>query len=128
MNGCLRGCPCPGCSPASTTVTGWLSSSRTSTATTRDEPWQADELDLVLDLLVENARLLTPAPAGFRTLWADLGDDFSGWSRMRSAPPDDLDPWAVAHLDELVAYESRLPRSARRRHAAAPGCPRRTTC
>ena len=73
------------------------------------EPWQADELDLVLDLLVENARLLTPAPAGFRTLWADLGDDFSGWSRMRSSPPDDLDPWAVAHLDELVAYERRLP-------------------
>ena len=73
------------------------------------EPWQADDLDLVLDVLVDNARLLTPAPAGFRPLWDELGEDFSGWSRMRLMPPKDLDPWTLAHLDELAAYELRMP-------------------
>ena len=74
------------------------------------EPWQADELDLVLDLLVDNARLLTPAPAGFRTT---LGGSRRGLLRLVPdaliGPPDDLDPWAVAHLDELAAYERRMP-------------------
>ena len=73
------------------------------------EPWQVDELDLVLDLLVDNARLLTPAPAGFRPLWDELGEDFCGWSRMRLDPPADLDPWTLAHLDDLAAYELRMP-------------------
>jgi hypothetical protein len=73
------------------------------------EPWQVDELDLVLDLLVDNARLLTPAPAGFGTLWDELGEDFVGWSRMRRTPPADLDAWTRAHLDELAAYEPRMP-------------------
>src|SRR3954447_21536383 len=72
------------------------------------EPWRADELDLVLDVLVDNARALTPAPAGFRTLWDELGEDFSGWSRMRLSAPIDLDAWTLAHLDDLAAYEPRM--------------------
>ena len=73
------------------------------------EPWRAEDLDLVLDVLVDNARLLTPAPPGFPPLWDELGEDFCGWSRMGLAPPSDLDPWTHAHLDELAAYEPRMP-------------------
>src|SRR3954451_6033857 len=73
------------------------------------EPWQSDDLELVLDVLVDNARLLTPAPSGFPTLWDELGEDFRGWSRMALAPPDDLDPWTLAHLEDLAAYELRMP-------------------
>jgi aminoglycoside phosphotransferase len=72
------------------------------------EPWVADELALVLDLLEELSRRLTPAPAGFPTLWHELAEPFTAWSRLRLDPPDDLDAWTLAHLDDFAAWEPRM--------------------
>ena len=72
------------------------------------EPWLAAELDAVLDLLEELPTWLTPAPAGFETLWYEFGEAFTAWSRLRLEPPDDLDPWTVEHLDVLAAWEPRM--------------------
>jgi Phosphotransferase enzyme family len=73
------------------------------------EPWQPDELTAVLDLLEALAASLTPAPSGFRSLWDEVGEMFTAWSRLRVSPPDDLDPWALEQLDELAAWEPRMP-------------------
>jgi Phosphotransferase enzyme family len=72
-------------------------------------PWRPAELDRVLAAMTELAAALTPAPieapaiAGrFRSLgrgWRELAD--SGAAGVAG-----LDPWAAAHLDELVALES----------------------
>jgi aminoglycoside phosphotransferase (APT) family kinase protein len=72
------------------------------------EPWLDEELAVVLDLLETLPQRLTPAPDGFNTLWHELGDAFTSWSRLRTAPPIDLPTWALAHLDELAAWEPRM--------------------
>jgi hypothetical protein len=33
--------------------------------------------------------------------------DFGGWDRLAADPPSGLDPWAVAHLDDLRAAAAR---------------------
>jgi aminoglycoside phosphotransferase (APT) family kinase protein len=69
------------------------------------EPWRADDLAAVLDLLEELPTWLTPAPSGFNPLWEEFGEAFTAWSRLRLNPPSDLDPWTLDHLDALAAWE-----------------------
>ncbi|MFI1194002.1 phosphotransferase [Micromonospora sp. NPDC020750] len=67
-------------------------------------PWRADELAAVLDALEAMAAALTPAPVAHAPRAADtLGNDFGGWHRIAAEPPEHLDPWARARLDELRA-------------------------
>ncbi|MEV4418108.1 aminoglycoside phosphotransferase family protein [Catellatospora sp. NPDC049609] len=66
-------------------------------------PWTAAELDAVLATLGVLARRMTPCPMPeLPTAAASLGEDLSGWERLSADPPADLDPWAVAHLADLV--------------------------
>ncbi|WP_459714086.1 aminoglycoside phosphotransferase [Actinophytocola sp. KF-1] len=51
--------------------------------------------------LAAMARALTPCPVDVRTARDLLEPDFTGWHRLRDDPPAHLDPWIVAHLDEL---------------------------
>ncbi|GAA1380572.1 phosphotransferase [Catellatospora chokoriensis] len=67
-------------------------------------PWHRTELDAVLATLGALAAGTTPCPMPeLPTVAASLGDDLSGWERLAADTPDDLDPWAVARLPELVA-------------------------
>ncbi len=71
-------------------------------------PWVADELDAAVRGLRDLARALTPSPLPGGEAAADhLADDFGGWRRIAADPPADLDPWAAAHLGELVAAADR---------------------
>lgn len=66
-------------------------------------PWTAPELDAVLGTLGALAAGMTPCPIpDLPTVAGLLGNDLRGWERLAADPPDDLDPWAVAHLPELV--------------------------
>ncbi|MEH1169500.1 phosphotransferase [Micromonospora sp. CPCC 205539] len=69
-----------------------------------ETPWRADELTTVLDTLATMAAALTPSPVPHVPTAADrLAFEFAGWHRIAADPPDRLDPWARAHLDELRA-------------------------
>lgn len=70
-------------------------------------PWDPRELGRVLEALDQLARVATPAPSGLRQAAEALAEDFAGWSRLRSDPPPDLDPWARHRLDSLCAAASR---------------------
>ncbi len=66
-------------------------------------PWRADELTRVLATLADLAASLTPNPVPHVPTAAEhLAYDFAGWQRIAADPPADLDPWAAAHLTELV--------------------------
>ncbi|PWU60395.1 aminoglycoside phosphotransferase [Micromonospora globispora] len=67
-------------------------------------PWVAGELDAVLTALATMATALTPTPiTAVPTAAEQLAYDFAGWRRIAEDRPADLDPWARAHLSELVA-------------------------
>lgn len=67
-------------------------------------PWQSDELAAVLAALESMATALTPTPVlEVPTVAEHLAEDFAGWRLVAEDPPPDLDPWARAHLDDLVA-------------------------
>ena len=51
------------------------------------------------------------APAGVPPVSDALTDDFGGWRRLADAGAA-VDPWADAHLDELVSLEDRWPEAA----------------
>ncbi len=71
-------------------------------------PWVADELDAAVRGLRDLARALTPAPLPDVPAAADhLAGDLGGWRRIAADPPADLDPWAAARLDELIAAADR---------------------
>ncbi|MEO3775495.1 phosphotransferase [Micromonospora sp. B11E3] len=71
-------------------------------------PWNGPELDAVLTALEAMATALTPAPVAHAPTAAErLGYDFAGWHRIAADPPERLDPWAGAHLDELRAGADR---------------------
>jgi aminoglycoside phosphotransferase (APT) family kinase protein len=71
-------------------------------------PWQHAELAAVLTALTRLAETLTPSPLrDLPTAAQRLGHDFAGWHRLAGEPPADLDPWAAAHLDDLVAAGDR---------------------
>ncbi|HEY8456595.1 MAG TPA: phosphotransferase [Actinopolymorphaceae bacterium] len=70
-------------------------------------PWTADDVDQVFGALADLAAALTPSP------WSDAphftsSDLFTGcWLTLRESHAADLDPWAVDHLDDLVALQAR---------------------
>ncbi|MFF4876012.1 phosphotransferase family protein [Micromonospora sp. NPDC000668] len=67
-------------------------------------PWRNDELSRVLRALEAMAVALTPSPvADVPTAAERLAWDFAGWHRIAAEPPDRLDPWVRAHLDQLRA-------------------------
>lgn len=67
-------------------------------------PWQPAELANVLAALTDLSAALTPCPLSEVPAAQDhLGDDFTGWHRLRADPSPDLDVWATEHLDHLCA-------------------------
>ena len=66
-------------------------------------PWQPDELAAALRAIDRLADV--PALPGLPTFADRLGEEFSCWREMAAAPPADLEPWQVAHFDELLALE-----------------------
>ena len=71
-------------------------------------PWVQDELDAAVRGLRDLAQALTPSPLADAPAAADhLAHDLGGWRRIAADPPPDLDPWAAAHLDDLVAAADR---------------------
>lgn len=76
------------------------------------DPWDAGELRRVMDALDDLAVRLTPSPVAAPPAAERLAGTFDCWAELaadRDAGTDDLrdlDPWAAAHLDELVALES----------------------
>lgn len=66
-------------------------------------PWVADEWDRVHAAMVELASVR--APESLRSVGADP-DVFSGWRSLAGQPLPGVDPWALARLDELAAWES----------------------
>jgi len=72
-------------------------------------PWRADELDATLAALRELGAALSPNPVpGLPMASAELGGMFEAWSRWAGgAAPDDLDPWLVDRLPDLVSASER---------------------
>ena len=65
-------------------------------------PWHIGEVSLVLDALLKIAQ--TPVPPELKDLSRledGLTDAFQGWTRIRSAPPENCDPWVLGNLDIL---------------------------
>lgn len=74
-------------------------------------PWSHDLLAAVLHALAVIATV--PAPASWPALEQELVSEMGSWSRLRENPPAGLDPWALAHLEELEALSLRtLPQMA----------------
>lgn len=73
-------------------------------------PWVPAELAAGLRALDRLAEV--PALPELPTALEVLGDEFTGWRTLAAGPPGDLAPWQLAHLDELVAYETRWPQAA----------------
>ena len=68
-----------------------------------DAPWNPTELDRVLAAMTGLSLSLTPSPIGdVGTVWSTQAAELTAWPRIAAAPPDDLDPWAVRHLERLV--------------------------
>lgn len=68
-------------------------------------PWEQAELRRVLDTLAELAPLLDPSPLPadeIGDIAADLTETLAAWPALAAAPPADLDPWTLRHLDRLA--------------------------
>lgn len=76
-------------------------------------PWEAGELDLVIEALIRLSEALTPSPVGAGVVgrtddgWKLI--QINPWEQLAALRPDRLDPWSRRHLDRLVA----LPGNAR---------------
>jgi len=71
-------------------------------------PWHGVEIHLVLDALLTIAWTpLPPELAQLPPLEAALADPFRGWTRLRSNPPADGDPWVLRNLDTLERLAER---------------------
>jgi hypothetical protein len=79
------------------------------------QPWQPGELARVLDAMAGLAKALTPAPIDAPSAAARFSNLGNGWRLLSEAATSgsddltDLDPWARAHLDDLVAVERGWP-------------------
>lgn len=72
------------------------------------QPWEADDVDRVLDALDRLQAVCTPSPVPDLPRAADaLAEDFLGFSRIAENRPPGLDPWILEHLGELQAAEQR---------------------
>ncbi|MDQ0279448.1 aminoglycoside phosphotransferase (APT) family kinase protein [Arthrobacter silviterrae] len=67
------------------------------------EPWQEDELGVVLHTLAEVARVELPAGLDLPLYQDSLRGAFMGWEKLQRRPMEGLDPWALVNLAELVA-------------------------
>ncbi|TQM81989.1 phosphotransferase family enzyme [Saccharothrix saharensis] len=72
-------------------------------------PWVAREWERVHAALVALASV--PAPAELGSISADPAA-LSGWRSLAAAPLPGVDPWALARLDELAAWEERWAEAA----------------
>ena len=74
--------------------------------------WSAEHVEIAMETLVALAADLTPNPIpGLEPISKGLSSLFAGWRRLRDNPPNDLDPWVAAHLDQLIELsESTLVR------------------
>ncbi len=74
-------------------------------------PWDAGELDRVIDALVRLTSALTPSPVTpdqvGRTDDGWTIAEVNRWERLASEHPDRLDPWSRRHLDWLVSTQER---------------------
>ncbi|WP_250000802.1 phosphotransferase family protein [Actinoplanes sp. M2I2] len=70
-------------------------------------PWVEGEIDAAVTALAQLAESLTPAPLTVPAVTSILTEGFAGWRRIAADPPADLDPWAAAHLPELIAAAER---------------------
>jgi hypothetical protein len=72
------------------------------------QPWDADELAIVLAAVDALGAVLDPSPvAGVAALEESFGTTFGAWRRAAGGPaPDWLDPWFLARLDRLAAIEA----------------------
>lgn len=68
-------------------------------------PWQPAELAAAVRVLDRLAAV--PATPDLPTVGDALADEFTGWRTLAASPPDDLAPWQLGHLDELVSLEQR---------------------
>ena len=67
-------------------------------------PWNPAELDRVLAAMTDLSLSLTPSPiTDVGTVWSTQTTELTAWPRIAAAPPEDLDSWAVRHLDRLVS-------------------------
>jgi hypothetical protein len=83
------------------------------------QPWQPGELARVLAAMAGLAKALTPAPIDAPPVATRFNNLGRGWRLLSEAARsgrDDLtvlDPWARAHIDELVALERGWPEAVR---------------
>jgi len=66
------------------------------------EPWQEDELGVVLHTLAEVARVELPAGLDLPLYQDSLRGAFMGWEKLQRRPMEGLDPWALVNLAELA--------------------------
>lgn len=65
-------------------------------------PWRPDELARVVTAIETMSGALTPTPVtDVPRLDDEVAEDFTAWDRLAAAPPDDLDPWALRHIEAL---------------------------
>ncbi len=81
-------------------------------------PWRRSELRLVLADMEKLARTLTPSPISCEPAseMPGFADGFTRLRQMRDRGGDhlrDLDPWALAHLDQMEDLERGYPEAAR---------------
>ncbi|MEV4510385.1 aminoglycoside phosphotransferase family protein [Dactylosporangium sp. NPDC049525] len=69
------------------------------------QPWRPDEFDLVLSAVTELTGIMTPTPIASLTTPPRLG----GWAHVAVDRLATLSPWAVTHLDALLALEEHAP-------------------
>ncbi|WP_439675879.1 phosphotransferase family protein [Embleya sp. MST-111070] len=63
------------------------------------------DLDVIGDLVVTMAEALTPCPSAALHSIADRWGSAPGWAAIYAKSPDDLDPWARAHIGVLATLE-----------------------
>ncbi|MHB1500514.1 MAG: aminoglycoside phosphotransferase family protein [Candidatus Dormibacteria bacterium] len=81
-------------------------------------PWRREELNVVLAAVEQLALTLTPSPIDCEPAseMPGFADGFSLLRGLRDRQGDhlsDLDPWVLAHLDQLVELERGYPEAAR---------------
>ncbi len=68
-------------------------------------PWNATDTDRVFAALSDLTTALTPNPWPDARRLGEGGLFKGGWRLLQDAPPADLEPWVLHHLDRLVALQ-----------------------
>jgi hypothetical protein len=81
------------------------------------QPWQSDELQIVLDGIAELAERLTPSPlleGDVPSAASSVSRSVRGWQRLLADPPEVvqlLDDWSRRNLHVLADLESKAPQA-----------------